>query len=157
MIGSNDHDTSVLNTLITTTIDSANGFEEAAKDAKSPQFQTMFTDYARERRQCVERLQQQVRSLGGTPEDDGSVKAAAHRTWLNLKDAISGNDDQQVIEEVERGEDYIKGKYETALQDDQLSAPTRAVIQEAFTSVKSGHDRASQLKHSMAGSPTATA
>lgn len=151
MIGSSDHDVKVLNTLITTTIDSANGFEEAANDARSDRFQTMFRDYAAERRRCVQRLQDEVRRLGGTPEDDGSVKAAAHRTWLNLKDAVAGDSDKQIIEEVERGEDYIKSKYETALQDDDLSVQTRSVIDEAFSSVRSGHDRASQLKHGMQG------
>ena len=151
MIGSNDHDVKVLNSLITTTIDSANGFEEAANDARSPQFQTMFREYGSERRRCVQQLQDEVRRLGGTPEDDGSVKAAAHRTWLNLKDAVTGESDKQIIEEVENGEDYIKEKYETALKDDKLSPTARSVIQEAFASVRKGHDRASQLKHSMQG------
>ncbi len=149
MIGSNDHDVTVLNSLITTTIDSANGFDEAANDVRSGRFETTFREYASERRQCVQRLQDEVRRLGGTPEDDGSVKAAAHRTWLNIRDALSGDSDKQIIEEVENGEDYIKNKYETALRDDKLSAQARTVIQEAFTSVRSGHDRASQLKHSM--------
>ncbi|TFI57051.1 PA2169 family four-helix-bundle protein [Sphingomonas parva] len=147
----NDHDVSVLNTLITTTIDSANGFEEAAKDARSDQFKSMFQQFASDRRQCVSQLQQAVRQLGGDPEDDGSVKAAAHRTWLNLKDAVTGDSDKQIIEEVENGEDYIKGKYETALQDDRLSVQAKSIIEQAFRSVREGHDRASQLKHSMEG------
>ena len=151
MIGSSNHDVTVLNSLITTTIDSANGFDEAANDARSERFQTMFREYASERRQCVQRLQNEVRRLGGTVEDDGSVKAAAHRTWLNLKDALTGDSDKQIVEEVERGEDYIKEKYEMALKDDKLSAETRAAINEAFASVRSGHDRASQLKQSMQG------
>jgi uncharacterized protein (TIGR02284 family) len=149
MIGNSDHDVSVLNSLITTTIDSANGFEESAEEARNPRFQTMFREYGTERRQCVQRLQDEVRRLGGTPEDDGSFKAAAHRRWLELKDAVTGDNDKSIVEEVERGEDYIKNKYETALQDDQLSPTARSVIEEAFTSVRSGHDRASQLKHSM--------
>ena len=37
-----DHDINVLNTLITTTIDSANGFERSAEDAVSPRFVDMF-------------------------------------------------------------------------------------------------------------------
>lgn len=152
MIGSNDHDVSVLNSLITTTIDSANGFEEAANDAQSQQFQAMFREYAGERRQCVQQLQNEVRRLGGTPEDSGSAKAAAHRGWLNLKDAVTGQDDKQIVEEVERGEDYIKEKYEEALKDDKLSAAARSAINEAFTSVRKGHDRASQLKHGMQNS-----
>lgn len=151
MTDSNDYDVKVLNSLITTTIDSANGFEEAANDARSDRFKMMFREYGSERRQCVAKLQQEVRRLGGTPEDDGSVKAAAHRRWLNLKDAVTGESDKQIIEEVENGEDYIKNKYEEALRDDKLSATARSVITEAFGSVREGHDRASQLKHSMQG------
>jgi len=149
VIGSNDHDVTVLNSLITTTIDSANGFDEAAEDARSDRFQTMFRDYAAERRRCVQQLQSEVRRLGGTPEDDGSLKAAAHRGWLNLKDAVTGNSDKQIVEEVERGEDYIKDKYEAALKDGKLSAQARLVVEQVFSSVRSGHDRARQLKHSM--------
>lgn len=152
MTGSNDHDVTVLNSLITTTIDSANGFEEAASDARSEQFKSMFREYGSERRECVRKLQEEVRRLGGTPEDDGSVKAAAHRAWLNLKDAVTGESDKQIIEEVENGEDYIKNKYEEALRDDRLSAQARSLITEVFGSVRKGHDRASELKHRMQGS-----
>jgi uncharacterized protein (TIGR02284 family) len=151
VIGSSNHDVTVLNSLITTTIDSANGFDEAANDARSDRFQSMFREYGSERRQCVQQLQDAVRRMGGTPEDDGSVKAAAHRTWLNLKDAVTGDSDKQIVEEVERGEDYIKEKYETALKDDKLTPDARAVIQEAYGSVQRGHERARQLKHSMQG------
>jgi uncharacterized protein (TIGR02284 family) len=149
MMSNNDHDISVLNSLITTTIDSANGFERSAEDAQSGRFQSMFREFAGERRQMVSRLQDQVRKLGGTPSDDGSLKANLHRRWEDLKASLGGGSDKAVIEEVERGEDYIKEKYETALKDDKLSPDSRSVITEAFQSVRAGHDRASQLKHSM--------
>lgn len=144
-----DHDIKVLNTLITTTIDSANGFERSAEDADAARFSSMFREFGAERRQCVARLQEQVRKLGGTPNDDGSLKADLHRRWVDLRDAIQKSGDKEVVEEVERGEDYIKEKYETALKDDQLSPETRSVITECFDSVRRGHDRASQMKHSM--------
>ena len=144
-----DHDISVLNTLITTTIDSANGFERSAENADARRFEQMFRDMGRERREAVGRLQQRVRELGGTPNDDGSLKADVHRRWVDMKNAITGGDDKAIVNEVERGEDYIKEKYETALKDDKLSVETRNVITEAYQSVRKGHDRASQLKHSM--------
>jgi len=56
-----------------------------------------------------------VRSLGAAPEDDGTVLAAAHRAFLNLKNAVAG-DDETVVKEVERGEDHIKEKFEAALK-----------------------------------------
>jgi uncharacterized protein (TIGR02284 family) len=147
----NDHDINVLNTLITTTIDSANGFERSAEDADAPQFVDMFREFAQERRQVVGQLQERVRALGGTPNDDGSLKADIHRRWVDLRDAISGGGDKEIIEEVERGEDYIKAKYDTALADTQLSPETMTVLRTAYQSVRAGHDRASALKHSMQG------
>ena len=147
----NDHDINVLNTLITTTIDSANGFERSAEDADLPRFADMFREFAQERRQFIGRLQERVRALGGTPNDDGSLKADLHRRWVDLRDAISKGGDKEIIEEVERGEDYLKGKYDAALQDGELSPETLAVIREAYQSVRAGHDRASALKHGMQG------
>ena len=148
----NDHDISVVNSLITTTIDSANGFERSAEDADASQYKQMFSQFGQERRQVVSRLQDYVRSLGGTPNDDGSLKADLHRRWVDLRDAIQRGGDKEVIEEVERGEDYIKGKYDAALADSELAQPTLDLIREAYQSVRAGHDRASQLKHSLQGS-----
>ena len=145
----NDHDITVLNTLITTTIDSANGFERSAEDADAPQFVDLFREFAQQRRQVIGQLQEHVRSLGGTPNDDGSLKADIHRRWVDLRDAISGGGDKEIIEEVERGEDYLKAKYDAALSDSQLSPETMRVLNEAYQSVRAGHDRASALKHSM--------
>lgn len=146
---SDKHDIKVLNSLITTTIDSANGFEQSAKDASGERFTSMFEDYARERRAVVAKLQAKVRTLGGTPEDDGSFKAAGHRRWVDFKNAVTNSSDKAVVEEVERGEDYIKAKYEAALKDDSLSPEAASVISEVFDSVKDGHDRASALKRNM--------
>jgi len=144
-----DHEISVLNNLITTTIDSADGFERAAEDASSGRFAQMFREFGGERRRCVSHLQDTVRNLGGTPNDDGSLTAGVHRRWLDLRDALTGADDQAIIEEVERGEDHIKSKYEDALADPDLSTTASNAIREAFQSVKAGHDRASELKHGM--------
>src|SRR5688500_17802727 len=147
----NDHDINVLNSLITTTIDSANGFERSAEDADVPQFVEMFREFAQQRRQVVGQLQERVRTLGGTPNDDGSLTADLHRRWVDLRDAISRGGDLEIIEEVERGEDYLKSKYDTALDDRELTPDTLAVIREAYQSVRAGHDRASALKHGMQG------
>ena len=148
----NDHDISVLNSLITTTIDSANGFERSAEDARTGRFVEMFREFATERRAVVGRLQETVRSLGGTPNDDGSLKADLHRRWVDLRAAITGDGgDKAIIEEVERGEDYLKAKYDAALEDSALSPTVQAAIREAYQSVRAGHDRASALKHSMEG------
>ena len=143
------NDVSVLNGLIKTTLDSMKGYEDAAKDAESTQFATMFADFARDRAQVATKLQHQVRTLGGEPELDSSMLAAAHRTFMDLKQAITGKDDKAIINEVERGEDHIKAKFEDALGDADLSPGVKAVIQGCYASVRQGHDEMRDLKHSL--------
>lgn len=145
-----DHDIYVLNGLTTTTLDSMKGYEDAAKDAENTRFATMFADFARDRGQAATSLQAEVSRLGGTPETGTSMFAGAHRAFSDLKQLFTSNDDKAIIVEVERDEDYIKAKYEEALNDRDLSRETVALISEAFTSVRSGHDQMSALKHSMA-------
>jgi len=144
-----DHDISVLNSLTKTTLDSMKGFEDAAKDAEATQFATLFAEFARDRSQVASSLQAEVRRLGGNPEDDSSFLAAAHRTFMDLKQALTGKDDKAIVQEVERGEDFIKEKFEDALNDEELSQPAREVVRTAFQSIRAGHDRASALKHSL--------
>lgn len=144
-----DHDIRTLNSLIATTLDSVDGYTEAAKDSDSGHFASLFTSRATERRQVVSNLQQQVRSLGGNPEDDGTLLASAHRAFLNLKATLAGKEDKAIIAEVERGEDHIKSKFQDALDDADISSATRTVIEQVFTSVRAGHDQMSALKHSL--------
>lgn len=141
---------SILNGLIKTTLDSVKGFEDAAEHSGGARFGSFFSDMARQRRQVVSRLQEEVRRLGGEPEDDSSFAGAAHRTFLDLKAAVTGRDDKATIEEVERGEDYLKEKFDAALQEASLSPEVKAVVLEAYGSVREGHDKASQWKHSFA-------
>ena len=140
---------STLNNLINTTLDSMKGFKDAAQDAESTQFSNMFADFARERSEVATALQTEVKRLGGNPEDDSSFLAAAHRTFMDLKQAFTGKDDKAIIQEVERGEDYIKGKFEAALKETDLDPSSRSVVERDYQSVKAGHDRASALKHRM--------
>lgn len=145
----NSHDISVLNTLIATTLDSMKGYRESAEDSENSTHAQFFREMAEERSQVASDLQAHVRSLGGDPEMDSSTAGAAHRGWVDLKAAITGHDEQAVVNEVERGEDYIKGKFEAAMKDDELSAAARGAIETAFGSIRKGHDRASQMKHAM--------
>ena len=140
---------STLNTLIATTIDSITGYENSAKDIDSERFREMFRQRADERQRVVEELRSEVRRLGGNPEDDGSFMGKTHQRFEDLKSAVTGGDDKSIINEVERGEDYLKEKFETALNSDTLSGDSRSVVERCYQSVRQGHDQISQLKHGM--------
>ena len=119
---------STLNTLIATTIDSITGYENSAKDVDSERFREMFRQRADERQRVVEELRSEVRRLGGNPEDDGSFMGKTHQRFEDLKAAITGGDDKSIINEVERGEEYLKEKWQAALHTDGLQGESRQVI-----------------------------
>ena len=140
---------STLNTLIATTIDSITGYEDSAQNIDSQRLREIFRQRANERQDIVEQLRAEVRRLGGKPEDGGSFLGKAHQRFEDLKAAVTGRDEKAIINEVERGEDYLKQKFETALDSGKLAGESRALVERCYQSVKSGHDQISQLKHGM--------
>lgn len=140
---------STLNTLIATTIDSINGYENSAKDVDNQRFAQLFRERATERQRVVEDLRKEVRRLGGDPEDSGSFMGKTHQRFEDLKSAVTGGDDKSIINEVERGEDYLKEKFEAALDSGTLSGESRSVVERCYQSVRSGHDQMSALKHGL--------
>lgn len=142
------HDTSKLDDLIITTIDSIKGYEHSAEHADAHRYAGFFRAMAGERRGVVEKLQAQSRALGGTPADYGSAAATIHRRWEDMRLALGGGD-EALVKEVERGEDYLKEEYERALGDGITSPETLTVMRSAYESVLRGHDRAAKLKHEL--------
>ncbi|MEY2882896.1 MAG: hypothetical protein RL490_620 [Pseudomonadota bacterium] len=141
----NEDDIATLNGLIETTIDSADGYEQAAASADDATLAETFRKFGSERRQIVADLRAEVLALGGEPEDEGTLLASAHRIFVKLK-SLFGSSRERVIEEVEAGEDHIKHKYEKALQAN-IKLQTRAAIERAYGSVRRGHDTFSAMKH----------
>ncbi|WP_205481081.1 ferritin-like domain-containing protein [Sphingomonas arenae] len=143
-----DSNVATLETLTSTLIDSVNGYRDAAADAEGHQFQQLFREMADERSQIAEDLRSEIRRLGGNPPDDGSFLGKTHQRFMDLKAAITGRDDKAIINEVERGEDYLKDKFETALNSDS-DPQVRSVIEHAYQSVRRGHDRVRDIKHGL--------
>lgn len=144
-----DHDMKMLNTLVATTIDSANGFEDAARRARATSLARQLAELARDRWAVVDMLEKEVRALGGTPRQAGTAAGMAHRRWLDLKSSVMSSD-RAVLQEVENGETYLRTKFETVLADKELSENVRRIITQAFDSVMRGHDQARTLNQTFA-------
>lgn len=142
----NDKAISVLNNLIETCKDGQNGFQTAAEGAKRSDLKTLFHTYAQQRAQFAAELQNEVRRLGGDPEKTGSVAASLHRGWIDIKSAVTGQDDNAIISECERGEDSAVRNYKDALDDQDLPANLRDIVQRQYAQVKEAHDRVRSLE-----------
>lgn len=139
------HDTSKLDDLIVTTIDSIRGYEQAAEHADAARYAQFFRDMADERRRIVEALSAKSREIGGSPADYGSTAATIHRRWEDLRRVLGGGD-EAILSEVERGEDYLKEEFERVLDDERMSPGVIGVVRTCYESVLQGHDRAHKLR-----------
>ena len=140
-----DEVVSTLNDLIETSRDGEKGFRNCAENAKSSDLRSVFLDAATRCQQAVGELQQHVTQYGGTPESGGTVAGAVHRGWVDLKSALSMNDDKAILEECERGEDHAVQVYRDALAKD-LPPEIRAVVERMHQGAKQNHDRVRALR-----------
>jgi uncharacterized protein (TIGR02284 family) len=145
MATDNDDVISTLNNLIETCKDGQNGFQTAAEGVKNSELKTLFSTFSQQRAKFAGELQNEVLRLGGDPEKTGSTAAALHRGWINIKSAVTGEDEHAVIAECERGEDSAVRNYEEALKG-TLPADIEIIVRRQFTEIKQAHDRIRSLE-----------
>ena len=131
---------STLNGLIETCRDGQNGFQEASTNISRSDLKKLFAEASTERATFVGELQREVRSLGGDPENSGSVAGALHRAWIDVKGTFTGKDDASILTECERGEDSAVATYRDALGT-ELPANIRSLVETQYLAVQSMHDR----------------
>lgn len=139
---------SVLNHLIEICEDGREGYKQAAENIENPELQQLFGQYSQQRARYASELRDEVRRLGGEPEDEGSVTGALHRGWINIKSALTSQDLEAVVAECERGEDTALEDYKQALES-PLPANLQPMIREQYDGVRQAHDRIRSLEISL--------
>ncbi len=139
---------STLNDLIQTCKDGEEGFRAAAEGVRNSQLRTIFMEYAQQRTQFTGELQTLVSKLGGNPEKRGSLSGALHRGWMNIKSAVTGNDEGAIIAEAEQGEDAAVEAYRKALEKD-LPGDLRDVIEGQSRQILEAHNRIRNMELTM--------
>ena len=141
----NDDVISTLNDLIETCKDGEEGFRTCAEDISDPQIKNLFIDRAQSCSSAASELQELVSSCGGNPETKSSVSGGLHRRWVDIKAAVTGKDDESVLNECERGEDVAVASYRKALEKD-LPPNIRSVVERQYNGVLRNHDQVKSLR-----------
>lgn len=136
----------VLQDLVECCKDGEYGFKSCADNAKRQDLKAVFLQRAQDCMQGARELNDQIRSLGGAIQDNGSVLGALHRGWVSVKSTLSTSDDKAMLEEAERGEDNALARYRKALQK-PLPAPVRSIVARQLEGVQRNQDQIRMLRN----------
>lgn len=141
--------TEALTDLLTRVIDSADGYEQAADSCESGALKDIFSERAKMRRGFAAQIRAELERHGEDVDDDGSLLAAAHRVFLDLKTKVSGDDNEKALEEVERGESVLVDQYEETLRDLDAGSPINGILTEQLSCVRKDLNSARKLEEAI--------
>lgn len=133
-----------LEELILCNNDSAVGFESATELVENAGLADLMRRIASERREQARQIQAIVATHGGEPRQGGSVGAAAHRMWTNIRSSLGGGA-AAVLSEAESSEDHMVERYEGGLKQ-MNGTNVGALLQQHLAAVRDAHDRIKQLR-----------
>ena len=136
---------SAVNNLIETCHDGQNGFESAAKGIEDPTLKAELLQYSGQRAEFAGELAAAMSQLGEDPAEGGSVSAALHRGWINIKDVVTGSDKHAILAECERGEDSAVAAYRKAAAA-TLPTSLANLVSTQHQAVQRVHDRVKALR-----------
>jgi uncharacterized protein (TIGR02284 family) len=137
-----------LNQLIEASKDEEKKLMSAADDVREPGRARVICDAEAANRTASAELQDQVRLLGNTAEQDGSLWGAARRRWTSVRSMVSSRNDSMIIEECVRSQGSVRALYADAL-DLELPKPLHSVVERHHRAIVDTHYRLLDLRNSL--------
>ncbi|WBY17067.1 PA2169 family four-helix-bundle protein [Erythrobacteraceae bacterium WH01K] len=132
--------------LTDTTFDSVEGYRKAAEKADSPQLKNALNQRCNQREATLSQMNSQLQSQGDELVTKGTVSGELHQMFASVADMFESGD-EAAAERVEKGEDYLKSKFESALKSDQLEAGERTIVQQCYSEVCEGEKFGDMIEH----------
>ena len=141
----------VLNKLIEINNDRIEGYETASKETKSADLKSLFLKLTQTSQKCKAELVSEVSKLGGTPIEGTKISGKFFRAWMDVKAALTSNDDKMIFESCEYGEDVAVGTYEKAIKNnlEDLSVEQRSMLKAQYVLLKTDHDKVKSMRDAL--------
>ena len=138
----------VLNDLVAINNDRIAGYEKAIEEAEASDsdLKSLFTSMIDESRKIRMALANEVQSLGGEYDRGTTATGKLYRAWMDVRAVFSGHDRHAVLANCERGEDAAQDAYKEALNDNNLPAYVRTMLEEQKQQLRASHDEIKALR-----------
>lgn len=141
-----------LNDLIQINNDRVAGYEKAIEEL-SPEdsdLKSLFVRMIGESHKHKLALATAVQGTGTELETGTTNSGKIYRAWMDVKAVFTGHDRKTILNNCEAGEDAAQRAYKSALEEEGLSADTRALITEQKAELRVAHDEIKALRDEQA-------
>jgi uncharacterized protein (TIGR02284 family) len=138
----NENTIDVLNDLVRINNDRVDGYTKAIENTDKDNFDLIST-FGKMKDQSHGYLQDLgalVNKYGGEVAESSTTMGKIYRTWMDVQNAFTSDDRQNVLNECEFGEDAAQRAYKMALDESDLTDEARALITTQKAALKESHD-----------------
>ncbi|MCZ4407444.1 PA2169 family four-helix-bundle protein [Cryomorphaceae bacterium 1068] len=137
--------TDILNNLLKVNLDAAKGYSYAAENIKNDNFRHFLKTYADQRKRYAEELKQEILDLGGEPVENTSLLGDLHQALVKIKDSVSSDKDEALLEECSRGEGEAIAQYEKVIETEPFSTELRKLIMTQYDKIRAARSTMDEL------------
>ncbi|AYN68909.1 PA2169 family four-helix-bundle protein [Euzebyella marina] len=137
---------SKLNDLLERTYDAEKGFIKAADNVENSNLKGYFKRKAQERYDFGHALKTEIRQYGQKVDKGDSFASKAHRSWMDIKNFFSADNEEAMLEEAIKGEKAAVNTYEEVLEDTNLPPSTETLLTQQKNQIVSGLNNIKRLE-----------
>ncbi len=122
--------------LVNIVNDGKEGYLSASDTTESVELRDLFLRLSSQRVAYANELKSHIEIHGGeTDNEEGGILGALHRTWIDIKQALSSKEDEAILAAIETGEQAAIEKYDKVIADEENHADHLELLQKQRTGI----------------------
>ena len=143
----------VLNTLLEINNDRSQGYQAAILETEDYDLKVMLSEFQQTSEKCMAKLRAEVLRFGGVPFSGTDIASKIHRTWMDLKAAVTGNERVAILDSCAYGDSIAIDTYNTVIENnlEDLNAEDRALLVEQCFLIRADKAKVTALRNLFIG------
>ncbi|MBF9236395.1 PA2169 family four-helix-bundle protein [Hymenobacter sp. BT683] len=121
-----------LNELLYFVNDRVEGYQRAADETQDIQLRSYYKQLVSQSQQFANQLNAFLSQEGGGRQTSTTFKGKLYRAWMDAKAAVTGFDEQAILDSNIYGEEWALKAYQEALDDKTLTGPLRRSVEHQY-------------------------
>jgi uncharacterized protein (TIGR02284 family) len=144
--GSTDAQADTLQELLHFVNDRIAGYERAVAESEDPQLRGYYKQLVSQSQQFATYLNTCLTQAGGSRETATTLKGKLYRTWMDVRAALTGRDEQTILGSNIYGEEWALKAYEEALASQTLRGTVRQAVERQYAISQATYQRLKNLE-----------